>query len=443
MSLAFALTAYDPTDLPGGSIDPLGFERGYLFLADKILPGLTNVANRPRYFGLLCAGTQLADVFSSLSPRQAYQERMQAVLRLERLWALANVLVRDEAENDQLPTSGLRGVSYAERKAESIYKERSSRTTGEFKLLSRQVTYGAIGIYGAVAQGMYFWDRKTLVPTPDLGDRLGAAFIKETDLPVQVRKAVRESDEREVSVAMLRDWGARSHVSAEVGVEEARCLHEAAYRQPVRARMLELLAEVPQDLDEPELERMARVSAVAAKEARFNDLAEAIQAILAYENAYRWVLLGFERVLYLGREHMLISSQDLQRDAVLREVCAQLPKAVKAALARLDGEGKTDQFRANLERIRDVATFLSLMADACADPVKLVDCLLMRHTDIQHGKIDRGRRKAPWIEKQAKGLSMTMRDVGLIDNPENPDQVIPHPYRLASADALIWSSNLA
>ena len=33
------LTAYDPSDLPGGSLDPLGFERGSLFLADKILPG--------------------------------------------------------------------------------------------------------------------------------------------------------------------------------------------------------------------------------------------------------------------------------------------------------------------------------------------------------------------------------------------------------------------
>jgi hypothetical protein len=38
----------------------LGFDRGYTFLADKILPGLTNVANRPRYFGMLCAGVALA-----------------------------------------------------------------------------------------------------------------------------------------------------------------------------------------------------------------------------------------------------------------------------------------------------------------------------------------------------------------------------------------------
>ena len=443
MSLAISLTAYDPTDLPGGSIDPLGFERGYLFLADKILPGLTNVASRPRYFGLLCAGARFADVSTSFSQRQAYHERMQSVLRLERLWALANVLARNEVGNGELPTSGLRGVSYAERKAESIVIERSSRTTGEFKLLSRQVTYGALGIYGAVAQGMHFWDRKTLLPTPDLGDRIGAAFVSETQMPVQLQKVVSESGEGQVSVTMLRDWGARSHISGEVGSAEAKCLHEAAYRQPVRARMLELLADVPQKPDESELERMERVVAVATKQARFKDLAEAMEAILAYEVAYRWALLGFERVLYLGREHMLISPQDLQQDAVLRQVCAKLPRAVKAALERLDGDGKSDSFRENLERVRDVATFLALSAESCGDPVKLVDCLLMRHTDVQHGKIDRGRRKAPWIEKQGQGLSMTMRDVGLIDNPKSPDQVIPHPYRLTSADALIASANSA
>src|SRR5947209_7834985 len=36
------LTAYDPTDLPGTSIDPLGFEADYLLLADEILPGVAN-----------------------------------------------------------------------------------------------------------------------------------------------------------------------------------------------------------------------------------------------------------------------------------------------------------------------------------------------------------------------------------------------------------------
>jgi hypothetical protein len=43
------LSAYDPSDLPGNSIDPLGFDRGYSTLAEQILPGLTNAAGKPRW----------------------------------------------------------------------------------------------------------------------------------------------------------------------------------------------------------------------------------------------------------------------------------------------------------------------------------------------------------------------------------------------------------
>jgi hypothetical protein len=53
------LTAWDPTDLPGSSVDPLGFDRSYNWLADQLLPSLTNVASQPRYFSLLCAGASL------------------------------------------------------------------------------------------------------------------------------------------------------------------------------------------------------------------------------------------------------------------------------------------------------------------------------------------------------------------------------------------------
>ncbi len=34
-------TAYDPLDMAGESIDPLGFMAGYISLADRILPGFT------------------------------------------------------------------------------------------------------------------------------------------------------------------------------------------------------------------------------------------------------------------------------------------------------------------------------------------------------------------------------------------------------------------
>src|SRR5579862_3353286 len=91
------LTAFDPSDLPGSSIDPLGFERGYLFLADKILPGMTNVAARPRYFSLICMAIHLGADTNDSSPRDLLRRRQDRILRVERFWALANVLARPDA----------------------------------------------------------------------------------------------------------------------------------------------------------------------------------------------------------------------------------------------------------------------------------------------------------------------------------------------------------
>ena len=42
--LSIFWTTYDPLDLASGSLDPLGFARGYLALADRFLPGFTTVS---------------------------------------------------------------------------------------------------------------------------------------------------------------------------------------------------------------------------------------------------------------------------------------------------------------------------------------------------------------------------------------------------------------
>ncbi len=170
MDIKAFLTAYDPSDLPGGSIDPLGFERGYLFLADKILPGMTNVAQCPRYFGVLCAGARLAAIDGEASPRRLYEARRATILRLERLWVLANVLAAKQ--NPEIALSGLRGVMYAQRHEAQLAEGEASHTGSDYRLLSRQTPYGAIGMYGSVAEGLHLLRRDVLELTPDLGERL-------------------------------------------------------------------------------------------------------------------------------------------------------------------------------------------------------------------------------------------------------------------------------
>lgn len=173
------LTAFDPSDLPGTSIDPLGFERRYLFLADKILPGLANVASRPRYFSLLCAGIQLCGDQDQGTKRAQFLKRQETILRLERFWALANVLARTDN------SGGVRGVSYALDHAKKLKESGASCTTSGYRLLSRQIQYGGIGMYANVADGMRFFKRKDFILTPGLGEIAAEAFMRRPNCPIR------------------------------------------------------------------------------------------------------------------------------------------------------------------------------------------------------------------------------------------------------------------
>jgi hypothetical protein len=116
------LTAFDPSDLPGASIDPLGFERGYLFLADKILPGLTNVASRPRYFAALCVGASLCNHSADQSRRSPVALRkpgrqLQVIVARMGLFGgdklsifKCSVSLRVTGQNHDLKSGGWRGA---------------------------------------------------------------------------------------------------------------------------------------------------------------------------------------------------------------------------------------------------------------------------------------------------------------------------------------------
>jgi len=446
LSLTPFLTAYDPSDLPGGSIDPLGFERGYLLLADKILPGLTNVASRPRYFSLLCAGVLLADEAPWRSgaretERQRKQFRLDCVLRLERFWALANVLAAENAHDD-LGSFGVRGVRRAQARANYLRDRGARDTSSDFRLLSRQIPYGVIGIYGAVSDGMRLIDRTTLGLTPDLGARLGEAFLDETEMPTRIRKAVVENGS--VPLSTLTEWGARAHISGIVRSGEASCLREALRQNQVRWRMTMLLIDHPTKEGESELERLRRIADTLSRRTEDADLLEAIQAILAYEQCYQYALLGFQRILWMCQAHppFQIELAAVDKDEVLVRLGEELRNAY-GHLAAILRTGATEAFRRELHRIDDVRGFLD-EATSVADGRLLVEILLRRHGDIQRKKSDGGRPKMPWLEISGGFIRPTLGRALHIDwEPSVPDQIAPHAYRLASADALIGAAGLA
>ncbi len=432
------LTSYDPSDLPGNSIDPLGFDRGYGLLADKILPGLTNVANQPRYFSMLCTGTRLAADVTAATSREQAKARRDVVLRFERLWALANVL----AASEDLPTQGLRGVLRVTDVAADLRAQGKTRTKLDFHILSRQERYGAIGIYGNVADELRLLDRKTFTLTPDLGDRLAEAFLDATEVPSAIRRAALKDED--VALSALASWGERSHVSSEPGAAEARCLHDALHRDPVRTRMVELLDETPwKKRDDSELRRIGRVLKKIEGDEETRDLYESLRCVLAFEACYGAVLLGFERVLWLCRAAVsgAISVEELADDPVIHEVSANLAPCHEK-LEQAVSDTRTEWCRRDIGRLDDVRTFLAQAS--AGSPMVLVAALLERHDAVQRGKWDQGRPKLPWVRRHDGGVSLTLANAGGFDHePKEVTQVAPHPYRLQAADALSRAAGAA
>lgn len=428
------LTAYDPTDLPGTSIDPLGFERGYLLLADKVLPGLTNVASRPRYFSVFCAGIFLADVDPSLPKKKQFAQRQQAILRLERLWALANVAA--SASDADLPTIGIRGYRYALAHFAELQSKNAKDTETEFKMLIRQVPYGVIGIYGAVAEGLRLVDRDALVLTPGRGLPLAEAFVEETKMPAKIQSAVAEGGR--VPLAELAAWGKRAHVSLPPTGDEARLLREALRENDTRTRTTRWLAKYPALDDDTELARVRRIVNAMQSSKSDPDLLEAFTSILAYEDSFAWALLAFERLLYLCRDHgdsPFVPPKIATTDDVVQAVAQRIPTAVNRLCSALD-DSATPAFRTELETLHDVRVFLQRAAGAPSTE-GMIAALVDRHAEVQRGKFDRGRRKAPWIESTDKGLALSLSDAGQLKKPQSIDQIARHPYRFGAADAFL------
>lgn len=114
--------------------------------------------------------TYLADVDTAPPPRLQYQSRLECILRFEWFWALGNVLASQEADDGELPDSGIRGVTYVRDAPDRVLQAGDRRVKADYRMLSRQVPDGVVGIYRAVADGMRFIDRKTLTLTADLGE---------------------------------------------------------------------------------------------------------------------------------------------------------------------------------------------------------------------------------------------------------------------------------
>jgi hypothetical protein len=122
----------------------------------------------------------------------------------------------------------------------------------------------------------------------------------------------------------------------------------------------------------------------------------------------------------------------------LKHIRETLPSSVYVFNTHLSS-AKTEHFLYDTDnRLRDIRIFLDRVAEANGSNLELAEVIITRHTDVQHGKFDRGRRKMPWVQWQKGSLVLTMaRASDTTRDIQEPEEIMPHPYRLYAADAWI------
>lgn len=439
MSVLPFLTAWDPSDLPGATVDPLGFDRGYTWLADQLLPSLTNVARQPRYFSMLCASASLAPPSESSTPtRREIAKRQELVLRFERLWALGHAALEREKEG---ASAGIRGITYAVTHLHELERRKQVRSNTDFKLLLSQQRYGVLGIYGNVASGLRLTERGTLGLTSEWGLPLGEAFLDDTGMPDAVRKAALDDSERsEVSLDTLADWVRRSGVNAPMGSRELKTLASAFDDNDRRRRLGKALSRLKLQPDEREVDYLGRLEERLPD--RDKDLRVIVRAVQLFEACYQASVLVLERLLWLCANTGSLGPDEIRDDPILKESRTHLRKRASAFFKHLD-DNSDAALGGAADRLADLRRFLSEVADA-GDSSTVVRLVVQRHTEVQAGKLFRGRSKLPWLEFSSNRLQLTLAQASQVSGePQEPDDIAPHEYRLRSARGLILGNEVS
>jgi hypothetical protein len=438
-------TAYDPLDLVAGSIDPLGFLKGYLALADRFLPSFTTVTTVPRYLPMLCAGLKFAQKLYppnwTAEAAKSRSRRLEVLRNFEKLWALGCGLA---AETKGEPAvAGLRGYMRYVKPFLQANAARSDLSTGDFNLLSNQVRYGGIGTYTQMLHGCHFIDAATLNLRP-MGEKLADCF------PAMPGWQPERPNARLAKEA-LRDWG--KQVCADtITKKEAKLIREglngaieAERDDEVRWQCL-LLLKLARAGATAEPECLAKMGELlngsSNKSWAWTQLSAIVSIIAPFERLYQSLLFLFDELRAAATEEL----------AGFQVLSLNKKSSAKAALVAAIESNRS--LKANIERGGKVnaAVTLSIVQamqesgiTALADDVSstgiadAAHALLRRHFAVQSGKFDRGQPKAPWIRLTNGTAHVTSQRYQLRRESHAKDwrAISPHPYRTWAAAQFI------
>jgi hypothetical protein len=440
-------TAYDPLDLVATSIDPLGFLKGYLTLADLLLPSLTTVTTVPRYLPMLCAGLKLAQdlhpVDSALEPAKSRARRLEVLRNFEKVWAAACGLVAEK--KGEAAIAGLRGTrsvkAFLQRNA-----ARSDVSIGDLNLLSNQVRYGGIGAYTQMLHGCHFIDAPTL-SLRLLGENLANAFPRISGWSPQ-------SPNSRLRKEVLREWGARVCINT-IMKREAKIIRdglsgdiEAEHDDQVRWQCLLLLriagAGIRSESDcLRKMRELLKPSVKNANTPALSQLHAVVGIIEPFERLYQSLNFIFDE--------LRVGSTEVPGGYPLTKLNRRNSAETALEIAA-DSESDLNKAFDSGEKVNAVATAairqamqesgivaLSRQISSAKTPAEAAKILLDRHSEVQSGKFDRGQPKGPWVRFGNGTAHATSQRYQLLreDHVKDWRDISRHPYRTSAAGQFI------
>lgn len=443
-------TAYDPLDLASGSIDVLGFQAGYIALANKLLPGFTTVTTSPRYVSMLCAAVAAAEAAfpgRADSTVRLRQTRMAALKSYERAWALACGLAAGDVAVGDKALDGLRGVQYVRRRLSELSGREKAIRTSSFNLLANQVRYGGIGAYSTLMEDCHLATMRSVASRP-LGVQLADSFTRpDDDLAVW-------DEDRPLPLDRLREWGLKCHLGAFTR-DEGQCLatalrggEEGGWEDEIRWVSLRMLAKVGEDriTESVLLERLlgATRDGTADRLKMPRPCVRQIEAVLVlirpYERLYQAVQFLFDAVRAAATDEPEVRLDTLAATAPCVSALQGLHSAAGDLHTATEDAAAIHPETANDCRAAFATAGLAGFTEAArgvSNGVDLLGLVLDRHRDVQLGKFDRGERKAAWVHRDpANGsarLTAQRHHLPRSGRYDNWDQVPWHPYRTFGA----------
>ena len=449
-------TAYDPLDMAGESIDPLGFMAGYISLADRILPGFTTITHVPRYLSMLCQALQIA--LETVGEVQNVTNRRRLVIEkiklFERAWALSCGVVEAETAIGSRATENLRGIR-AVRHWLDLH-EGKDKITASYSLLSNQVRYGGIGAYSAMLEALHLADMRALSLRPS-GEQLAECFQS----PAAFDLDVTHEDSRLEKAALL-EWGRVAH-AGDLSTGEGRILkealqggEEAEFNDETRWSMLGLIKSVDPEgeADEQQLFKYSRGGIPAFKKPEnkltCDRIETALRVIEPYENLYQGALFIFNSARMLAADQSSVNLRVVLKSPGVDLACAAITSNSGRLLNEYNNSsadrsslGAAWQSLPKLGLVDLATTFQSARGEEA-----LLKGVIARHLRIQEGKFDGGMPKGPWIRYAPGGTShfaLTAQKFGIAQSefPKTWQSIERHPYRTWAARRFVRLCKIA